>query len=365
MRLNHAHATLIGAAVLVLLAAGVSADTPRMVVGGSVGGASYEFDEGGGDSYAVLGGEWRLGWREALESGGYAAVNGLLGVDYFGEPVADAQDTEYIAGKLALPLGANQVTFEAESLSSLSYVGAIDAYVEPSWGVTYRITRGRREAEPYIAYRGSHRLERGGAADRTTHRGVLGVEYDPSVRLGTMLELSAGYQRWPDYDMVKADGSASGDLRQDYLATAEVALDGLLGYFVDWRLGVTGRYRDSNATRYLSTAPEREEDSADLFGADVEVGIRWTPTRQTAVSVGTGITTDHYTEREALSLDGTPSGETLRRSSASASVGIDWTPDDRVFFGIESGVERELSNQDSLDSWTVNAGIGIEFLLGS
>jgi hypothetical protein len=354
---------LIGTVVLFAGAAGVPAETPRMVLGAHLGGTGYGYEDGTQDSYARGGAEWRLAWRDALDAGGYAGFNALLGLDYLGVPVDDVRDTEYLSAELALPLGVNRIILDAEALSSFNSPGSVEAYVEPSWGVTYRVTRGRREAEPYLGYRGSHRYERGGPGDRTTHRGVLGVEYNPSIRLGTETELSGGYQVWPEYGMLDADGTTSDERRRDYLAEATLALDGLLGYFVDWRLSTTGRYRDSNANRFLSSSGDVEENAADRFGIDADAGIRWTPTRETGVSLGSGVSTDFYTERSALSGDGAPTDRPLRVTTVSGDFGVDWTPDDCLFLSVSSGVERTLSNEDALEQWTATGELGIEFVL--
>ncbi|MFP3958841.1 MAG: hypothetical protein ACLFUX_01610 [Spirochaetaceae bacterium] len=334
-----------------------------MVVGLNAGGTSYGFEDGSSDAYARVGGDWRLAWRDALDGGGYVGLHSLVGIDYLGAPVDRAQDTEYLSGEIALPVVGNRLILETSVLSSFNYGGDVGAFVEPDWGVTYRFTGERRAPEPYFGYRGGYRYEDRGDGDRMSNRGVLGIEYDPTVRFGTQLEAIGGHERYPSYDIPKTDGSPSDEVREDYLGEGRLTLDGLLGYFVDWQLDLTGGYRHSNADRYLDGPGEREKDSENRVESSARTRLRWTPTRSTAVEGSLGATTHLYTEREALDTDGSRTGEPLRVLDMEGSANVDWTPDDEVFLNLGSTVTREIANEADFDSWRWTAEIGLEFVL--
>lgn len=356
--------SLVFAAMLIAAGGGsAAAEVPRMVVGTTVGGVSRGFDDGENDTHARLGAEWRTGGRSALARGGYAGFNALIGVDYFGAPVDEVQDTEFLEGDLALPAGSNRLELAAAWLSSVQYAGDADAYAEPEWSILYRITDGRDAPKPYIGYRGSYRVESGGDDDRLTTIGVIGMDYEPSVRMGGGVELAAGAQRWPESEIATASGGTARAMRIDYLYAATGRVGGLLGYFLDWKSELSVLLRDSNADRYLVTVSELDRDSEDRIEAGASVDVRWTPTRRTGLSTGIGVTSDLYTDRRATTEDGTPRGENLVVTTVDGALGMDWTPDDRVFLVFEASGHRTVSSESALASWSFGADVGVEFVI--
>jgi hypothetical protein len=322
------------------------------------GGTWFETPDTGLDALPLTVLAVELGWRRALAAGSYfglTAAGRLAGYWSESSTFTDAESFELIAG---FPLARARLELGAGLSASAMGSGEEAAHLRPDWRATLRFGEGPFRGE--LQYRGAFLWEPDAVEDVFSQGVQVAAGVDPSVRLGLRGGLQGTWECWPDTFLYDATGTATGQRRQDVVGGLEVKLEGLAGYFLDWRAGASAGLRFSNANRYLP-ALGLEANSESSWYLSADAGLQWSPTRRLNVLLESFLRHDEFLDRSALTASGTDTGETLRVLSGGFSLRGDWTPDSRLFVVLEGSAARRLANDPLEERWNVTVEAGVEY----
>lgn len=302
-----------------------------------------------------------FGWRRPLGSGSYLAFNAdaELNSYLYSSPVfSDSEDLEL---EISFPVGSNRLDLDTGLGASLLGTIASPAFLRPDWQIKYRLERGRRKLRPYVAYEGYYLYQPNSNEDALYQGAEIGFVYRPSIRLGYQASLEGGWEGWNEYFLFDSGGNPTQDRRSDQLIRVNGEIEGLIGYFLSWKLGGHTGLRWSNANRYLEDLPLVEENSESNWFIYEEGSLSWSPHRQVDLQVGIFGHQELYLERDALTAGGALSGQALRVFSTGVSGRIDWTSNDRLYLVASSEAAFRLSNDPNEDRWNLAVAFGIDY----
>jgi hypothetical protein len=324
--------------------ASAGAETPLLILGLS-GGGYLSSSEG---SLPAFFPEARVSalsaWRGVLAGGGIVSLNASSRLYGYWDAGAVFYDQENLALEALLPVGS----FTASLAAGLdgSALGTMEEppYAQPEWNIGLRTSGEPWRAE--LQLKGHYLYRPLDAEDSLYQAARLNLAYDPSIRWGLVSALEGGWEYWPEYPMPSAQH------RHDVLLRAETGFEGLLGYFLDWRLLGYGGLRLSNVALVA-------EQSTWFAGG--EGRLSWSPHRRVGLQLGGFALYESWLERQALSSGGTPSGQTLYALSLGLHGRVDWTPDGKWFLVLEASAARRLANDPAEERWNFNAELGMEY----
>jgi hypothetical protein len=330
----------VGLVLFLSLWAGASAaaETPILILG-LTGGGYVSSVEGSLPAFLPEARLSALGaWRGVLAGGGIVSLNASSRLYGYWDAGALFHDHENLTLEALLPVGS----FMALLVAGLdgSALGTVEEppYAQPGWNIGLRTT-----GEPWrgeLCLKGQYLYRPQDVQDALYQAARLKFTYDPSIRWGLISALEAGWEYWPEYPVVTA-GS-----RHDALLRAEVGLEGLAGYFLDWRLLSYGGLR-------LSNVELAGEESTWFAGG--EGRLSWSPHRQMGLQLGGFALYESWAERQASS------GESLYVVSLGMDGRVDWTPNGKLFLVVEGTAARRLANDPAEERWSLSAGLGIEY----
>ena len=288
-------------------------------------------------------------WRTAFDGGGYASLNGNATLEH-NPRSGETQDEENLNAAVGLPLSGGSLLFEAKFNSTLDD-SSYGTTFNPQWSGKYTYSPGssnRNAVEPYLEYSGYYIYQELGAEDRSSHSASIGVNYDPSIKIGYRLEASGSAEFYGETD------------RQDIIAAGEAEITGLAGYFADWGLQLNGGKRISNDEEYLAEANLKLEGTDAVFG-EVEGSFSWSPIRELQLSSLLYTQARSYTDRKANDESSTLTTEELTQLDLGGGLEADWTPNDQVFFVLRGSAGKTFSNDPYYDTWNFSISAGIEY----
>ncbi|MFW6139367.1 MAG: hypothetical protein ACOC7U_09365 [Spirochaetota bacterium] len=336
---------------------------PTVILGGYARGVVYSQEEAPADYLGSFDINGLLGWRKPLTAGGYLAVSSSVSLSNYFLGVQQIDDQESLSVEAGLPAGNNTIILGAGFDSSLWGTGIYSEYFRPQWKTKYIIQRGRRKLEPYLAYKGRIFMQPQDIEDVFYQGAQLGFEYRPSVRHGYGLSLEGGWESWYDYPIYEETGDVADQKRNDYLFKLEGTADGLLGYFVDWKLQTALKLRLSNANRYIETETPAvlESNTETSIEGTADFSLALSPTRKHNIQLTPYLSCKYYLERDALAEDGTRTGQNLKIATTGAEVRFDYTTNDEWYLvGKLSGAYRH-SNEIFEKGWNISASGGLEY----
>ncbi len=304
-------------------------------------------------------------WRTILEPGGYFSIDGKTSLAYSDVDGGTVRDDESINAELGLRAPGGEVELRAGLDSSLDdrYYGTT---LRPQWGGEYRVTgNGGSDGTlaAYLGYSGYYLYQEDGAQDRLSHAGSFGVDYEPSIKRGYTLELSAEHVSWSeeyrDY-LEEVYAVKTGTDRQDLIFSGMAEARGLAGFFADWRLSCTAGTRVVNDQRYFDEIEEKQYGSDRMFG-NLEAGFNWSPVREMSLSALLYADGTRYLKRRAYTKEGVMSESSLVSLDLGGSLSADWTPNDELFFVLELFGGKRFSNDSDYESWNFGLRGGIEY----
>ena len=300
----------------------------------------------------------QFGWRQAFAAGGYfglTAASRLVGYWSEASTFTDAESLDLIAG---FPLARTRLELGAGLEASAMGSGDEAAHLRPDWRANLRFGSGSVHGE--LEYRGAFYFLPGEITDVFSQGIQATAVYERSVRLGLRSSLQGTWEYWPDTFLYDVTGIATSQRRQDVVGGLEVKLEGLAGYFLDWRVGASTGLRFSNANRYLP-ALGLEANSESSWYLSADAGLQWSPTRRLNVLLESFVRRDGFLDRAALTASGTDTGETLRVLSGGFSLRGDWTPDSRLFVVLEGSAARRFANDPLEERWNLRVEAGVEY----
>jgi hypothetical protein len=315
------------------------AETPLLILG-LLGGGYVSSDQGSLPAFFPEARVSALGaWRGVLAGGGIVSVNASSRLYGYWDAGAIFHDREDLAVEALLPVGS----FAALLAAGLdgSALGTVEEppYAEPGWSLGLRTTGEPWRAELRL---NGHYLYRPEDTQDALYQAVrLDLDYDHSIRWGLISALEAGWEYWPEYPMPDAER------RHDLLLRAEAGFEGLLGYFLDWRLQGNGGLRLSNAVL-------AGEESTWFAGG--EGRLSWSPHRQVGLQLGGFALYESWLERQVSS------GQNLYVLSLGLDGRVDWTPNGKFFLVFEGSAARRLANDPVEERWSLDAGLGVEYI---
>ena len=331
---------------------------PTLVLGLEGGGTLFESPEEGQDAVPLATVNMLTGWRGTTRAGGYlglAASAKLL--SYFSSPGILA-DAEMLALEAGLPLGCGLVELESSLDASVMGDGEDPAHLEPRWRAGLRLGGGA--AQGIFSYRGSYLYQPNDIEDFLYQGLKLGAEWERFIRLGLRAGLEGGWEYWPDYFLLDGTGSPTGVPRQDAVGSLEIGLDGLAGFFLDWRLAASGGLRWSTANRFITGLGLEEGSENNLF-AGLEAAVDWSPHRTVGLQLKGFLRQEWYLARAALSSLGVDTGELLRVLALGLTARADWTPNDRLFLILEGSAGSRFANDPAEERWNATLKAGVEY----
>jgi hypothetical protein len=313
---------------------------------------------------AGLRAEGLFSWRVPMGEGGYVALSAQAALDWLPVGVPGWYDVESALLEARLPGPFRFVELSAGVDGSLQ--GTVEGeavHLCPDWALRLLLwdDEGRRRLTAGV--RGYYLSEPFESEDALYQGGELRYSWAPSVRSRYEVLLEGGWEGWLETPLYLADGSPSGQLRRDLLASAETAVQGLAGYFFDWRLAAELGGRWSNANRYLVPLALLEPDSESRVHAGLRAGWLWSPRRQLSMEMQAFVRQELYLQRDALTSLGELSGEPLWVLSAGGQLRADWTADDRLFLVAEASAARCFANDPAEARWNVQTGLGVQLRL--
>jgi len=284
-------------------------------------------------------------WRTVLAGGGIVSLNAASRLYGYWDSGTIFQDRENLMLEVLLPAGSSTLLVAAGLEGSA--LGTVEAapFAMPDWRLGLRTPGELWRAE--FQLRGHYLYDPQEMEDVLYQAARVSLTYDPSIRLGLVSALEAGWEYRPEYPAVGAAPA------QGVLVRAEAGLEGLLGYFLDWSLTGYGGLHLSNATG----SPESES----FWFVAAEGDLSWSPHRQVSLHLGGFARYDSWLQRQALTSGGTPSGQTLYALSLGLNGRADWTPNGKLFLLLEGNAARRLANDPSEERWSLGAVLGLEY----
>ena len=329
---------------LSLLPLPLHAMEPVIVLGGGGGAAWFKEPDSSATfaPYTEISGS--LGYRGLLGEGYYAASL-YGGLRYYGDAINDMEDEQLLSLELGTPVGGLALAAEA-SFSSSFYNLDRGISLLPDWRMKLTPGEWNRSLTPRVIYFGSYRYEDDRVTDKLVQGVRLGVEAVPSIRLAWYADLLAAYERFPDQDI-----GPGGDVRQDGRYSLAIGADGIIGFFTGWEIENETGVRLSNAQR-----PEQ-----DRFFSELDGTLRFSPLQEVGIEMGASAEGEIFMNREARNSDGTTSGETLKDTTLSGLLRLDYTPNGALYFVLEGGAGRSFSRDPAFRGWSSRLSLQVEY----
>jgi hypothetical protein len=318
-------------------------------------------------SGAGLGLSGFLSWRGPWGEGGYLSASTSSSLDWLlveTEGATGLYDRQLLLAEARLPAPVSRISLAAGLEASLA--GTLDGdlpFLQPDWSLAWRAWDDGQGRELDLSTRGYWRGEPDGEEDSFYEGLQARLSIARSIRTRYGLVLEAGWELWPEIDLVASGGLPTGETRNDLVGSVEASVGGLLGYFFDWSLTAELGGRLSNANRWLPAVAALEDRSEDRVFVGLLGSASFSPHRQVGLQLGSYLRQELYLAREALSEAGVPAGERLRALSVGADLRADWTPLDGLFFVLEASVGQRLANETAEQRWNLQGGAGIELRL--
>jgi hypothetical protein len=343
---------LLGFAVSV-----VSAFEPVVVLGADVEHTASTTD-GATSNLTSVRPRAAIGWRDRLDAGGYFSLDGLVSLSIPVDGRSGVSDTEMLDLAVSIPRGDDELLLGTGLQSSFVTAGAARLLVIPEWSADYRF--GNDAGWIAVQSDGSYRFNDATTDDRFVQRAGVGYSRSTTIRLALETNALAGYELWPEYEMVDDTGSPRGETRHDLTAQLDATADGLVGYFTTWTVSGATLARFSNATRLLDTGAFEADPESRVTGR-LSGSVRTSPTRQ--LGLGGRLTVEHdaYLSRPARDASGASLGTKLGVTSLDARVELDYAPVSHVYLVGAVGAGGTRSADPSYDRWYVQGRLGIEY----
>lgn len=299
-----------------------------------------------------------VGWRDQLEAGGFISVDGLASLLVPVDGRSGITDSELIDLTVSIPFAANELLLGTGVQSSFVSGGVARPLVTPEWSADYRF--GNDAGWFAVQSDGFYRFDDGGTDDRLVQRVGVGYSRSTTIRFALETGLFAGYEMWPEYEIVDGTGATTGEERRDATAQLDATTDGLVGYFTTWEISGATLARFSNAARYLDTGAFEPDPESRITGR-LSGSLRTSPTRQ--LGLGGRLTVEHdaYLSRPARDEAGASLGTTLGVTSIDARLDLDYNPVSNVYLVGAVGGGTTFSADPAYDRWYVQGRVGIEY----
>lgn len=227
---------------------------------------------------------------------------------------ARPDDSHFLLVRGLTPLGEGVLDLSLESRASfLADETGNTRYIYPVWEVAYTWDRPRKSPEPFLLYRGRYDGPEAAAERALENRAAAGIRWSPSFRNTFTLQAAYAYRGF------LSNETSTGILRGDHIIALEAGAAGLLGFYAEYELDLTGSLLFSNENRYIDFAIE--ERSEDRLSLGLAGDLTWTPRRRLDISAGVEVKEDYYLVRKALLDNGSPSGENLSLLLVEAEFG--------------------------------------------
>lgn len=343
--------------VFVFAVSPVSAFEPVVVLGTDVEHSSSDTADAT-SNLTTLRPRLAVGWREGLDSGGFISVDGLASLSVPLDGRTGVTDTEMLDLAVSIPFSDDELLLGTGLQSSFVTGGTARPLLTPDWSVNYRI--GTDTGWVALQSDGLYRFNDGGTDDRFVQRVGVGYSRSTTIRFALETGALAGYELWPEYEIVDESGVATGEARRDLTAQLDATTDGLVGYFTTWEVSGAAVARFSNATRYLDTGVYEADPESRVTGR-LAGSVRTSPSRQ--VGLGGRMTVEHdaYLARPARDDAGASLGRALGVTSLDARVDLDYSPVSNLYLVGAVGGGATLSQDPAYDRWYVQARVGIEY----
>lgn len=340
----------------------IAADFPPTIVFGLYGtDTTYAQMRSKSETFGGIEVSGLLGWRTPTFNGGYFSLNSILSVFYYFFGIEELDDFESTSIEIAIPLQYNKIKIGGGLDSSFTGIGGYSRYFRPYWEAGYYSIDGRKKVQPFFVYRGYCLKQPNFYEDSIFHEGELGINYSSSILRRYKILLKGGIERFTEYPLYDSSGDITGNKRNDYIASIAFEVNGLWGYFSDYRINVSISLVSSNANRYISIVNYLDEDSESNLTLLVESEIGWSPDRRINLQVSPYIGYEFYFNRDALDDLGNPSGKSLKIFTLGSSFRADYTLNNNFYFVIKSTGASKWANDPQENGWSIILSGGIEY----
>jgi hypothetical protein len=301
--------------------------------------------------------EASLGWRGKVLEKGYVSIAAqAAGIGKTGWMFADQ---EFFQAEMSLPGGPGRVDMTAGFFSSVLGSEETPGFINPDWGILYRLNLGNDKTEGRIEYSGYAHVEPEDTGDIIFQGGRIRFSHRFSIRSQLAFSAGLGYEGWYETFLYSDTGTVTDESREDLLLDGKIELGGLLGYFTEWSLPIRFLWRNSNANAYVLPDLFIPDSNSRLqFSAAPSISL--SPHRTLNLKLNASAEHHSYLKRKAFDGTGTLTGEFLRITSSGGGLSLDWTRNHRLYLVLRSDAGYTWSNDPSETGWYFNMFGGIE-----
>jgi len=301
--------------------------------------------------------EASFGWRGRVFEGGYfSIISQAAGTVMSGWTF---EDQEFLQADMSLPAGPGRVDMSAGLYSSVLGTDELPGFINPDWGLLYRLNLGSNKTEGRIEYSGYSLVEPNDLGDIIYQGARLAFSHSFSLRYNLSFSAGFGYEGWYETNLYSNDGSLTDENREDFLVDGKIVFEGLAGYFTEWTVPVRCLWRNSTANTYLSTGIFIP-DSNSRIQLSTAPEINFSPHRTLNIDLHTSIEHYAYLERLAFDENGFQAAENLQITSFGGGFSLDWTINHRLYLVLRSDAGYTWSNDPFETGWYCNVYGGVE-----
>lgn len=304
--------------------------------------------------------EASLGWRGKIFEKGYVSIvsqaAGIVATGWIFE------DQEFFQTEMSLPAGPGRIEITAGLFSSVLGISESPGFINPDWGVRYRLDLGNEKSEGELEYTGYSLVEPDDTGDIIFQGARLTFSHRFSIRSTLAVSLGFGYEGWYETSLYSETGTAAAENREDILLDGKIVLDGLAGYFTEWTIPVRFLWRNSNSNAFY--LPDLfVPDSNSRIQISAAPTINFSPHRTLNFGLNAAVNHHYYLQREAFEENGTFTGELLHITSTGGGLSLDWTQNHRLYLVLTGDAGYTWSNDPFETGWffTLYGGVEISF----